>query len=99
MDYQKVSFIRVDILTLIYHEIISVKNKFRVTNGFGNIEAFCDFSKSSLNRGVRTEAWLKGINLEAVNHDNKRELEKAPKRENLLARHIKTHKTKWKTTS
>lgn len=81
MDYQKVSFIRVDILTLIYHEIISVKNKFRMTNGFGNIEAFCEVSKSSLSREVRTEAWLKGINLEAVNHDNKQELESSQKGE------------------
>lgn len=79
MDYQKVSFIRVDILTLIFHEIISVKNKFRVTNGFGNIEAFCDFSKSGLSREVRTQAWLKGIKLEAVNHDNKPKLEKLQK--------------------
>ena len=46
-----------------------------MTNGFGNIEAFCDFSKSCLSREVRTEAWLKGIKLEAVNHDNKPELE------------------------
>lgn len=70
---------RVDILTLIYHEIISVKNKFTVTSGFGNIEAFCDFSESSLGREVRAEAWLKGINLEAVNRDNNPELEKLQK--------------------
>lgn len=95
MDYQKVSFMRVDMLTLIFHEIISVKNKFRVTNGFGNMEAFCDFSKSSLRREVRTEAWLKGIKLEAVNHDSKSKLEKLQKERNLLlARQKNICKTK-----
>lgn len=50
-----------------------------MTNGFGNIEAFCDFSKSSLSREVRTEAWLKCIKLEGVNHGNEPEPEQFQK--------------------